>query len=123
MSKYPKVCIAPRNWRAHFAKLRWNKLIYDQINGIENGEETTSLQRPLKLGKRKSFRKRLRSFRVRVSRIRVRVKISPSLWLKRFADAYVQMMVGVQDQLGSGGGLVMGFHSMYAAKSPYRVAQ
>ncbi|OAE31865.1 hypothetical protein AXG93_2788s1050 [Marchantia polymorpha subsp. ruderalis] len=93
------------------------------INGIEKGEETTSLQRPLKLGKRKSFRKRLRSFRVRVSRIRIRVKISPTLWLKKFADAYVQMMVGVQDQLGSGGGLVMGFHSMYPAKSPYRVAQ
>ncbi|KAL3676911.1 hypothetical protein R1sor_026859 [Riccia sorocarpa] len=110
-------------WRWHLANFGWNKVIYDQIKGIEKGEETTAFQKPLKLGRtaRRTVRlkKKFRSFRVRVSRIRVRV--SPMLWFKKFLAAYVQMMVTVQDQLGNGGGLVMGFHTTYPARSPYAV--
>ncbi|CAM6091853.1 unnamed protein product [Calypogeia fissa] len=115
-----KSSICPPSWRVNLSKVKWNKVIYDRINEIEKGEESTKPQKPLRLGTKKSFRRRVRSFRIRVSKLRIRIKISPMLWLKKLCDAYVNMMLGVNDQLGGGGGLVMGFHSVYPMQEPRR---
>lgn len=115
-----KSSLCPPSWRVNFTKVKLNKIIYDRINGVEKGEESTKPQKPLRLGTKKGFRRGVRSFRIRVTKLRIRIKISPMLWLRRLCDAYVNMMLGVSDQVGSGGGLVMGFHSVYPMQEPRR---
>lgn len=114
----PSLC--PPSWRVNLAKLKWNKVIYDRINEVEKGDESTKPQKPLRLGTKKSFRRRVRSFRVRVTKLRVRIKLSPMLWIRRLCDAYVKMMLGLSGQMGGGGGVVMGFHTMYPMQEPSR---
>jgi hypothetical protein len=115
-----KAGFCPPSWRAKLDKVKWNQIIYDRINEIEKGDDSTKPQKPLKLGTKKNLRKRFRSFRIRVSKLRVRIKISPYVWFRRLCDAYVNMMLGVSEQMGGGGGLVMGFHSIYPTQEPRR---
>lgn len=115
-----KTSLCPPSWRVNLAKVKLNKIIYDRINEVEKGEESTKPQKPLRLGRKKSFRRRMRTFRVRVAKLRVRIKISPMVWLRKLCDAYVNMMLGASDHVGPGGGLVMGFHSMYPMQEPGR---
>lgn len=120
MARNKSSVVSQPNLQAQLASVKWNKVIYDRINEIDKGEESTKPHKPLRLGRRKSFRRRMRSVRVRVSRMRIRIRLSPLTWLRRLADAYVKLMLGFQDHMGSGGGLVMGFQSMYPLQEPGR---